>query len=81
VTGAAAGSPHAAPAEAGAAAALAAGGELDAPAGGDEFTAILPWKGAIVAPSAFAGPQDPSKVDVYIAGASLLLACMHVQQT
>jgi WD40 repeat protein len=36
------------------------------PGGGDEFTAVKPWLGAIVAPSAWSHP-DPSKVDPYFA--------------
>ena len=36
------------------------------PGGGDEFTAVKPWLGAIVAPTAWSTP-DPSKVDPFYA--------------
>ena len=38
----------------------------EAPAGGDEFTAVKAWLGAIVAPTAWAAP-DPSKVAPFFA--------------
>ena len=40
--------------------------EFQAPSGGDEFTAVKPWLGAIVAPTAWAKP-DPSKADPFFA--------------
>jgi len=39
---------------------------LDMPTGGDEFTAVKPWLGAIVTPTAWATP-DPAKKTAYFA--------------
>lgn len=42
------------------------GDEFAAPSGGDEFMAVKPWLGAIVAPTAWSSP-DPTKVDPFYA--------------
>ena len=47
--------------------------EFMPPTGGDEFMAVKPWLGAIVAPSAWSSP-DPSKVDPLFAALGELSA-------
>lgn len=61
IAGATAASASDAPAEGGLDDAL-----FDGPSGGDEFTAVKPWLGAIVAPSAWQTPE-PSKKDLFMA--------------
>jgi hypothetical protein len=40
---------------------------FEAPSGGDEFTAVKPWLGAIKQPVAWDSPHDPSKSNPYFA--------------
>jgi len=48
------------------------GDDFEAPGGGDEFTAVKPWLGAIVAPTAWANPVAGGKVHPFFAALSEL---------